>query len=92
MDSKTQVAVNFMFQNIIKEGSESFCESVQGARILPAAPTFDSKMGVHASCQEKNVCFESSKNSTYLMQNLRIRNRDFLTFFDSGANDHLIDG
>ena len=34
---------------------------------------------------------ESSENSIYLMQNLRIGNSNCLTFFDSGANVHLID-
>ena len=37
VDSKIQVAVKFMFQNVIKAGSESFCGSVHGARILPQA-------------------------------------------------------
>ena len=74
-------------ENIIKEGSENFCESIHGARILPPAPTFDSKTGVHVSCQDKKVCSESSENSIYLMQNLKIGKSDFLTFFDSGSID-----
>ena len=81
-----------MFQNAIRAGSESFCESVHGARILPPAPTFDSKTGIQVLCQEENVCFEISESSIYLMQNLRIGNSDCLTFFDSGANAHLVNG
>ena len=77
--------------NAIRADSESFCESVHGARILPTAPTFDSETGVQVSCQEKNVCSESSENSIYLMQNLRIGNSNCLTFFDSGENTHLVD-
>ena len=91
MDSKIQVAVNFMFQNVIKEGSVTFRESSHGARILPPAPTFDSKTGIQVLCQEENVCFEISESSIYLMQNLRIGDNHCLTFFDSGANAHLID-
>ena len=48
-------------------------------------------MGVQVSCQDKNLCSESSENSIYLIQNLRIGNSDCLTFYDSGANAHLID-
>ena len=81
-----------MFQNAIRAGSESCCESVHGARILPSAPTFDSETGVQVSGQDKNVCSESSENFIYLMQNLRIGNNDCLTFFNSGANAHLIVG
>ena len=39
-----------------------------------------------------NVCSKNSENSIYLMQNLRIGNSDCLTFFDSGAKTHLVDG
>ena len=46
---KIQFPENFMFQNAIRAGSESFCESVNGARIPPSAHTFDSKMGVQVS-------------------------------------------
>ena len=89
MDSKIQFAVNFMFQNPTRASSESLYESIHGVGILAPAPTFDSERGVQVSYQDKNVC---SENSIYLMQNLRIGNSDCLTFFDSGANAHLIDG
>ena len=64
------------------------CETFHGIGILPPGPTFDSKTGVQVLCQEKNVCSKISENSIYLMQNLRIGDRDCLTFFNSGA--HLI--
>ena len=70
---------------------KAFCESIHGASIFPPAPTLDSKTGVQVTCQDKNVCSESSENFIYLMQNLRIGNGNCLTFFDSGANAHLID-
>ena len=92
MDSKIQFAANFMFQNTIRVGSKSLYESIHGLRILPPAPTFDSETGVQVSCQVKNVYSESLENSIYLMQSLRIGNNKCLTFFDSGANAHLIDG
>ena len=65
-----------MFQNAIRAGSESLFESIHGVEILPPAPKFDSETGVQVSCQDKNVCAESSENSIYLMQNLRIGNSD----------------
>ena len=43
-------------------------------------------------CQEENVCSEIAESSIYIMQNLKIGNSNCLTFFDSGANVHLIDG
>ena len=41
-------------------------------------------------CQETDITFESTESSIYLMQNLRVGNSDCLTFFDFGANAHLI--
>ena len=43
-------------------------------------------------CEEDNICTEGPENSIYLMENLRVGNSNCLTFFDSGANAHLIDG
>ena len=48
---------------------------------------FDSETGKNLEIQT-----ESSENSIYLMQNLRIGNSNCLTFFDSGAYAHLSDG
>ena len=82
-----------MFQTSdTKEGSESFLESSHGAQIFPSAPTFESKTGLQVLCQEENACSDISESSIYLMQNWRIGNSDCLTFFDSRANAHLIDG
>ena len=47
---------------------------------------------IQVSCLDKNICSESSENSIYLMQNLRIENSVCLTFLYSGANAYLIDG
>ena len=90
VDSKIQIAVNFMFQTTnMKGGSGSLLESSHGAKILPQAPTFNSETGLQVVCQEENVCSEISENSIYLMQNLKIGNSNCLTFFDSRANAHL---
>ena len=67
-------------------------ESSHEVKIFPPAPTFDSESGLQVVCQEENVCSKISESSVYLMQNLRIGKSDCLTFFDSGANSHLIDG
>ena len=82
-----------MFQTVeTKENSERFLESIHGTKNFPTAPTIDSKTGLQVWCQEGNVCSESSESSIYLMQNLRIGNSDCLTFFETGANAHLING
>ena len=44
------------------------------------------------TCKDEDICSESPKSSIYLMQNLRVGDSNCLTFFDSGANAHLIDG
>ena len=93
VDSNIQYAVNFMFQTLdTKDSKESSLDSSRGINILPPAPTIDSKTGLQVWCQEGNVCSESSESSIYLMQNLRIGNSDCLTFFETGANAHLING
>ena len=53
---------------------------------------FDSETGVRISDENLEIPPESSEHSIYLMQKLRIGNSECLTFFDSGANAHLIDG
>ena len=52
----------------------------------------DSETGYRVTCEEEDICSESSESSIYLMQNLRVRYSNCLIFFDSGANAHLIDG
>ena len=43
-------------------------------------------------CGDEDICTESAESSIYLMQNLRVGDSNCLNFFDSGANNHLIDG
>ena len=90
VDSKIQFSVNFMFKKTRRVEPGSSNDFTKRVGTLSAAPTFDSKTGAQVSPLDKNVCPESSENSINLMQNLRIGN--CLTFFDSGANSHLIDG
>ena len=59
---------------------------------LPPAPTFDSETGVRISNEKQKMHPKSPDHSIYLMQRLRIGNSECLTFFDSGAYAHLIDG
>ena len=44
------------------------------------------------NCDKDQILPESKEHSFYLMQTLRIENSECLTFFDPGANTHLIDG
>ena len=66
LDSKIQVALNFMFQNVVKESSVSFCESIHVARITPPAPTFDSEM-VHRYCVKRRMCALRSLRTPYIL-------------------------
>ena len=58
---------------------------------LPPAPTFDSETGESIPEENLEIHPESLEHSIYLRQNLRIGKSNCLTFFDSGANTHLID-
>ena len=92
-DSNIQFAMNFMYQtNVIMEGPEKSVESGHGMKIFPPAPVIDSETGPRVLCEEEDICSESSESSIYLMQNLRVVDSNCLTFFDSEANAHLIDG
>ena len=92
MDSSIQFAVNFMFHTpVINDNSGSSAESSPGMKIFPPAPAIDSERGLRVLCQDEDICPESTESSIYLMQNLRTGNSNCLTFFDSGANAHLID-
>ena len=66
--------------------------SAHGSKVFPQAPIIDSETGYRVECEEEDICTESDENSIYLMQNLRVGDSNCLTFFDSGANAHLIDG
>ena len=91
MDSNIQFSVNFMFKSAKKMRSANCKGSCQDTSILSPSPTFDSETGAVISNSNLNVYPESSENSIYLMQNLRIGNSNCLTFFDSGANAYLIE-
>ena len=66
--------------------------SALGSKVFPQAPIIDSETGYRVECEDEDICTESDENSIYLMQNLRVGDSNCLTFFDSGANTHLIDG
>ena len=58
---------------------------------LPPAPIFDSETGEKLEDKYQKIEPESSEHSIFLMQRLRIGKSECLTFFDSGANTHLIE-
>ena len=86
------VDVNFLHVNSAAMESEVTVETGYGAIVFPQAPIIDSETGYRVTCKKEDICAESSDNSIYLMQNLRVGNSYCLTFFDSGANAHLMDG
>ena len=82
-----------MFQaNIISDGSKRSSYSSHGIKILPPVPAIDSETGYRVLCEDEDICPESTESSIYLMQYLRVGDCNCLTFFDSGANAHLIEG
>ena len=88
MDSEIQFSVNFLFRKSKKNKKKSVSNrrnSSLDVSTLPPAPTFDSETGERIPDENLEI------HSIYLMQNLRIGKSNFLTFFDSGANTHLID-
>ena len=86
------VNLNFLQINSTPTESEFTMETGHGATVFPQAPIIDSETGYRVICEEEDICSESSESSIYLMQNLRVGDSNCLTFFDSGANAHLIDG
>ena len=72
--------------------SDTSVGTAYGMKIFPQAPNIDFETGDRVSCDDRDICTETLDNSIYLMQNLRVGDSNCLTFFDSGANAHLIDG
>ena len=60
-------------------------------RDLPSARVFDSETGDKLDDKDLQIQPESYEESIFLMQRWRIGNSECLTFFDSGANTHLIE-
>ena len=82
-----------MYQaNATMEDPENSEGSGHGFKIFPQAPVIDSETGHQVLCEDEDICPESCESSIYLMQNLHVGDSNCLTFFNSGANTHLIDG
>ena len=91
-DSKIQFSVNYMFQKMKKKKKTKKTKSTQDEVFLLPALTFDSETGEVLKKDKLEIQSESSENSLYMIQNLRIGNSNCLTFFVSTANAHLIEG
>ena len=92
VDSSIQTSVNFMQENYSIMEPDMGTESIHAMKEFPQAPVIDSETGYKVMCEDEEICTESAESSIYLMQNLRVGDSNCLTFFDSGANAHLIDG
>ena len=55
-------------------------------------PTINTATGDTVFVDEENIVHENPEESFYIMQMFDIRGQECLTFFDRGANQHLIDG
>lgn len=55
-------------------------------------PIINTMSGKCVDVDEKLVIQESSEEATYILQTLNLKGEDCLCFYDSGANQHLIDG
>ena len=81
-NDKLRFAANFNYHTF--SGSEI---------IIPPSihtPSFDLEFGARVDTATIVVIPEVSEHSSYLMQWLRIGGNNFLTFFDRGANVHLV--
>ena len=92
MDSKIQFSVNLVFKRRRQTKKVRTECSTLDAMTIPPSPTFDFETGVRISNAKLKIYPESPEHSIYLMQKMRIGNSECLTFFNSGANTHLIDG
>ena len=92
IDYSIQFSVNFMLRKVLTMESDTSVGTAHGMKVFPQAPNIDSETGDRVSCDDGDICAESPDNYIYLMQNLRVGDSNCLTFFDSGANAHLIDG
>ena len=55
-------------------------------------PTINTQTGKTISVKKHDIIKESEEDSHFIMQVLNMRGKDCLTFFDTGANNNLIDG
>ena len=55
-------------------------------------PCFDSSTGQPVQTSDDVIISESSEDSLYIMQELQFGDHQCLTFFDSGSNQHVIEG
>ena len=55
-------------------------------------PVLDTVTGRDTTVSKDKIIPESNEDSIYIMQMLKMRGQDVLTFYDRGANQHLIDG
>ena len=55
-------------------------------------PFFDTRTGNQIDVSEDYIKEDPDEDAVYLLQYLRIGNRDLLIFFDNGANQHLVNG
>ena len=92
VDKNIKLSVSFMQEIPAVIELDTSAGSAHGSKVFPQAPIIDSETGYRVECEDEDICTESAENSIYLMQNLRVGDSNCLTFFDSGANAHLIDG
>ena len=55
-------------------------------------PIIDTHTGQDISVSDKNIIREKNEATVFVMQWLIIRGKEFLTFYDRGASQHLING
>ena len=95
------LSANLLIANFMpachKCGQEDICSCnmpTKSSEVDPYAkiPIIDTKTGEDIIVDEKDIIREKTEAVTFIMQWLRIRGRDFLTFFDPGASQHVING
>ena len=93
VDTSIIYAVNFMHQiRSLEPITANAVGRTHEINLEIPAPTIDSETGERVNCNKNQNIPESKEHSFYMMHTLRIGNSECLTFFDPGANTHLVDG
>ena len=94
-ESNLKVSANFAWQVHATAQSNTLYSTVSLATDKPLniqVPCIDTNSGTRVYPDQELIKLEIDQHAHYLMQTLQIGQSQVLTFFDSGANSHLISG
>ena len=94
-ESNLKVSANFSWQvhATVQSSTSYLAESLKTDKPLSVqVPCIDTNSGTRVYPEQDLIKLEIDQHAHYLMQILQIGGSQVLTFFDSGANSHLISG